>query len=170
MTRFAMIVVVMAITGACHGAADQAHARQAEPASTALAFDPARTLGLREFSRLIGAQCGDPDRGLDCVSGSPEDGDYQTVEMKPGCGVPAKFARIAVDGARLFNLTPPNDTVEVGKLEKGVRVCIQAVAREGDADGYYYVTPAVCSESLGSTTKKSCESGWLDAADVQDMH
>ena len=151
----AVAVTTGLVASACHGQMSAADPSDAT-ARKAMSF--------RALSALVGAQCSDPDKGKGCISGNPDNGDFQTVELKPGCGPTATFGR-TVRVADVMDRTPPNDTVELAKLQHGLKVCIQAIAREGHADGYYYVTPGDCPATAGSSNK-ACVSGWVDARDV----
>ena len=161
MNRVLMIAMSMAAASGCRVADDQGSLRKS---STATASAPPKTTNFRELSKLAGVQCADPTAGVDCISGNPDSGDFQTVELKPACGNTGTFGRVVNDDAPLTNRTPPNDTVEIGRLSQGLRVCIRAIAREGQSDGYYYVTPPGCPDS---PTLEGCTSGWVDAADLK---
>lgn len=160
----AAAVATGVVTGACHGstgALDSAATGQKAALASQVQTKP---ISFRALSELAGVQCTDPEKGIGCISGNADSGDFQTVELKPGCGQTGTFGHIIRD-AEVMNRTPPNDTTELAKVGRGAEVCVQAVAHEGQTDGYYYVTPAECLK-VDNTSGKECVSGWVDAADV----
>jgi hypothetical protein len=166
----AAAVATGVLIGACHGstsamdhsdAAAQEASRGAPSRSASVRIKP---MSFRLLSELAGVQCTDPENGKDCISGNADSGDFQTVELRPRCDETGTFGRVTRD-AEVMNRTPPNDTTELAKVGQGANVCVQAIAREGQTDGYYYVTPAECL-TVDNTSGKECVSGWVDAADV----
>jgi hypothetical protein len=171
MIRLLAISAAVAIgiaTGACQGPAAgmDSDATGQKASGEGLAFQPAQTkpISFRALSELAGVQCTDPEMGKGCISGNADSGDFQTVELKPRCDQAGMFGQIVRD-AEVMNRTPPNDTTELAKVGGGDKVCVQAIAREGQTDGYYYITPAKCLTNEGASGKE-CISGWVDAADV----
>lgn len=172
MIRLLAIAAALAtgvLIGACHGSTSAMnHSDAAQEASrevvSSSASVRAKPMSFRVLGELAGVECADPENGKDCISGNADSGDFQTVELKPRCDHTGTFGRVTRDSG-VMNRTPPNDTTELAKVEQGVKVCVQAIAREGQTDGYYYVTPAECL-TVDNTSGKECVSGWVDAADV----
>ena len=162
MIRLAITVAMMACS-ACHASSNAAdRALQ----NTAEAGRHAGALSLKALSELVGASCGDPQTGRDCVSGNLDSGDFQTVELKPECGASGTFGHIVAPKASVMNRTPPNDTAEVGQFPNGLKVCVRAIAREGQSVGYYFVTPVDCLAKATDAHDDKCTSGWVDSGDM----
>lgn len=119
-------------------------------------------LSLQELSRIVGATCEDPQAGKGC-----SEGDYDIV-LRPTCDQDGLFARVRdSSGALLIDKAPPEDTVRRAILAKGQPVCIEAIARAGEADSYYYVvtipSPRIASCKAGDLCRdgKSDDIHWL---------
>jgi hypothetical protein len=107
----------------------------ASPANAAEDSSPA------DLGKTLGVHCDDETKGLGCVAGNVDAGDFYDVELSPSCGAEGFFAGVAEAEASLLNTLPVTGSkAQVNaKLSQGQFVCVQATARTGQQPAYYYV-------------------------------
>lgn len=112
-----------------------------------------------EFSKEIGVQCREPDKGEHCIAqeSDPNSADYFDVELRPECNENGLYAAVISDqGAELVNKLPPRDTKITAVLSQGQFVCVRAIARIGQDVSRYYVTAVPVSDVAGCDGNELC--------------
>jgi hypothetical protein len=135
---------------------DVKKAPQAPPAASPT--DTPQGGDLADFAKGLGAHCDDAAKGLGCVLGNMDAGDFYDIELSPDCGPEGFFAGVSERDAPLLDTLPVTGSKAKinARLSDGQFVCVQATARVGQQANYYYVVSIPTSSVAACRGKPIC--------------